>query len=156
MVQKAKTGRSGVQRLRRVKVKICDFKKVSQIQPEFRKAVGLCDREKRTIWIDSSLPKRNEGTGGVILQHEKAHMMLHDLGIKWGHKIEERFCYLFALVTASKNSLSSIEAMFREKLRPMGRIYWVEIIMEAHGHGAKTPDEYRRWQSDGNLIECHQ
>lgn len=115
------------------KIKICDFEKISKIQADFgRERCGLCDLEKRVIWINSKQPKKALDTQGVILCHEKAHLMLHDLGIKWKARTAERFCDLYACLKATKKSLTPIEMMLRDKLLVSGNV-WISVIALAHG-----------------------
>lgn len=134
----------------KVRVKDCDFQKVSRIQSEFKDRSGLVDLEKRIIWLDLGCHSRPVDVRAVVLNHERAHLMLHDLGIKWDAKTTERFCDLYAVVKAPKSSLSQLELILREILTP---VFWPEMIQLAHRRRAKDSREYQTWAAQGEGME---
>jgi len=135
------------------KIKICDFEKTKNIQKDFGKGRrGLCDTEKRIIWINSRQPITPQVTQGIILHHEKAHLMLSDLKILWKPKIEERFCDLYALIKAPLKSLTAIEKLYRKDILSSDRI-WFRIIKEAHDAPTHNSNEAASFWFHAILIK---
>lgn len=137
---------------RRPEIKIVDFKKVGQIQKEFRGCVGLCDFEKRTIYLDLSSPLKPQPSLKFVLQHELAHLKLDDLGIKLPAKVKERFCDLVAVMEAPKKALTGPEQMLREVLLSLTGNRWSDVLRLAYGRGPASEPEKHVWANHSRLL----
>ena len=149
MVQSIQKKREGVSPTRRKpKIKYCDFNKVSRIQPELgQDRAGLCDFKKRIIYIDLAQPKEAEVTRGIVEHHERGHLFLADLGIKYTPKVTERFCDLYACRKAPLKSMTAIEKLLRENL-----FGWFGMICLAHAR--KPGKDLVRWVSQAKQMEA--
>ena len=93
------------------KVKRVKLDALSKIQPDYAGADGVYNPNTDTIYIDATLPRTARPTYGTALAHEQAHALISKLGIgsSFRYGYEERFCWLYALAIAPRNSLTHIE-----------------------------------------------
>lgn len=97
------------------RVKRVRMDKLEKIQPRYANADGAYNSLTDTIYVDAALPAAGVPSSGSVLQHERAHAVIHkaNLGQCFPGRYEEQFCELYSLVTTPEAQLTSVEATCR-------------------------------------------
>lgn len=97
-------------------VKRVNLETLAKIQPSYRNADGVYNADTDTIYIHAGLPKQGVHSHGAVLAHERGHALIEKTGLKtcFPNGYEEQFCWLYALATAPKDSLTGCELVCRK------------------------------------------